>query len=64
VSDFLSSAYDDWLKRRTDFQPGIAADDPEAIKQGWQRDKVRGRDPSGSPEPVIHLSKRKLKLPK
>ena len=60
----LKSAYDGWRKARVDFQTRVAKGDPEALKQGWQRDYVQGRDPSGTIEPLFHLSRRRLKPPK
>jgi hypothetical protein len=60
----LKTAYDAWREKRRDFQARVARGDSEAIKQGWQRDYVQGRDPSDLSKPVFHLSKRKLKQPK
>ena len=60
----LKAAYDGWRNARLDFQKRVASGDAEAIKQGWQRDYVQGRDPAGATEPIFHLSKRKLKQPK
>jgi hypothetical protein len=60
----LKVAYDEWRSRRTDFQQRIARGEPEALKQGWQRDYVQGNDPSGFTEPIFHLAKRKLRQPR
>lgn len=59
----LRRAYDEWRRLRSEFQVRIARNDPEAIKQGWQRDYVHGRDPSGHSEPVFHVSRRRLRAP-
>ena len=60
----LKAAYDNWRQSRAEFQARVARAEPEALKQGWQRDYVQGRDPSGTAEPLFHLSRRKLKQPK
>jgi len=60
----LRDSYDTWRRERAAFQARVAKGDPEALKMGWQRDYVNGRDPSGRIEPTFHLSKRKLKPPK
>ena len=59
----IKGAYDYWRQNRAEFQRRVALGDREAILQGWQRDYVHGRDPSGTIEPVFHLSKRRLKEP-
>lgn len=59
----LRAAYDEWRRLRAQFQARVARGDPEAIRQGWQRDYVHGRDPSGHTSPVFHLSRRKLNPP-
>jgi hypothetical protein len=60
----LHAAYAAWRAGRVDFQSRVAQGDPEAIKQGWQRDYVHGREPTGAFTPSYHLSKRRLKAPK
>jgi hypothetical protein len=59
----IKAGYDAWRHSRTDFQTRVARGDREAIAQGWQRNYLHGRDPSGQSEPIFHLSKRKLKSP-
>jgi hypothetical protein len=59
----LKAGYDAWRASRYEFQARIARGDPDAVKQGWQRDYVQGRDPSSASEPIFHLSKRRLKQP-
>jgi hypothetical protein len=59
----LKASYDHWREARTEFQGRIAKGDPEAIKQGWQRDYVKGRDPSGRFQPKFHVARRVLKDP-
>ncbi|MEO0931224.1 MAG: DUF6065 family protein [Pseudomonadota bacterium] len=59
----LKQSYDHWRAERNKFHALLAEGDPEAVKQGWQRDYVKGRDPAGRIEPDFHLSRRKLKSP-
>jgi hypothetical protein len=56
----LKSAYEAWSARRADFNSRLAALEPAAVEQGWQRHYVRGETPTGD-RPDFHLSKRKLK---
>jgi len=60
----LKAAYDGWRERRSDFHARIARRDEAAVKQGWQRDYVHGRDPSGLSTPKFHLAKRRLQPPR
>jgi hypothetical protein len=60
----LHAAYEAWRNERAEFQARVARREPEAVKLGWQRDYVNGRDPSGLSKAVFHLSKRRLKQPK
>jgi hypothetical protein len=57
----IKAGYDAWRQSRSDFQARVARGDRAAIEQGWQRNYVRGHDPSGQSEPIFHLSKRRLK---
>ncbi|MDX8347951.1 DUF6065 family protein [Cognatiyoonia sp. IB215446] len=59
----LKQSFEHWRKGRNDFHARLAEGDPETVKQGWQRDYVKGRDPSGRFEPDFHLSRRRLKSP-
>lgn len=60
----LKRRYDAWRDSRTQFQARVAAGDPEARAEGWQKHYVQGNDPTGEVEPVFHLSKRSLNPPK
>ncbi|MEL6681924.1 MAG: DUF6065 family protein [Pseudomonadota bacterium] len=62
-AETLKQSYDAWCKSRSDFHARLTQNEPEAVKQGWQKDYVKGRDPSGLFEPDFHLSRRKLKNP-
>ncbi|MBV1707870.1 MAG: hypothetical protein KGQ37_11760 [Hyphomicrobiales bacterium] len=59
----LNAAYDAWREARNAFHARLARREPEALKLGWQRDYISGRDPSGQFESLFHRSKRKLKEP-
>ena len=60
----LKESYDYWRQARHDFNERLAAGDPETVKEAWQRNYVKGEDPSGNYEPEFHLSKRLLNAPK
>lgn len=59
----LKAAYDDWRSRRSAFQARVAVGEPDAIRAGWQRDYIAGRDPTGSAGPAFHRTKRVLPKP-
>lgn len=44
----LNEKYQAWQKSRAGFLSGLAAHDPEAVKQGWQKDYFQGKKPDGS----------------
>jgi hypothetical protein len=55
----LRRAYAEKSQSRTEFNAALAARDPETVKQGWQKDYVRG-----CPAAQHHVTKRRLKAPK
>ncbi|AMB47703.1 DUF6065 family protein [Methylobacterium sp. AMS5] len=59
----LKAAYDEWRGRRSAFQARVAAGEPDAVRAGWQRDYIAGRDPAGSDGPTFHRTKRILPEP-
>jgi hypothetical protein len=59
----LKKANMEWQKSRMTFNEKLAKLDPETVKQGWQRNYVRGQSLTEE-RPKFHLSKRKLKAPK
>jgi len=59
----LKVAYEEWRSRRTTFQARIAAGEPDAVRAGWQRDAIAGRDPVGRDGPTFHRIKRILPKP-
>ena len=56
----LKAAYEARASGRTAFNAGLAAREPEAVAQGWQRHYMRGEDAAGKPAP-FHLTKRRMK---
>jgi hypothetical protein len=56
----LKAAYEARSTGRADFNARLAARDPDAVAQGWQRHYVRGEDAAGRPA-GYHLSKRRLR---
>jgi Family of unknown function (DUF6065) len=56
----LKAAYEARAKGRADFNAGLAAHDPEAVAQGWQRHYMRGEDATGR-QAGFHLTKRRVK---
>lgn len=53
-----------WHQNRQEFLDRLAAKDAETVKQGWQRNYMRGEAPSGKPKVAGHNTKRQLKTPK
>ena len=56
----LGAAYEARAKGRSDFNAGLAARDPAAVAQGWQRHYMRGEDAAGR-QAEFHLTKRRVK---
>jgi hypothetical protein len=44
----LNAKYDAWQQSRSGFLSGLAKLDPDAIKQGWQKDYFQGKKPDGT----------------
>ena len=44
----LHAKYLEWQASRSGFLTGLASRDPEAVKQGWQKDYFQGKNPDGS----------------
>lgn len=59
----LKAASKSWAQSRIDFNDRLAAHEPQAVKEGWQRNYVQGKDPTGYATPDYHLTKRKLNAP-
>lgn len=56
----LNGQYKAWTKARTLFNDSLAAGDPEAMKQAWQRYYFRGEYPDRDDRPEEHVNKRRL----
>ncbi|CAX27035.1 MAG: DUF6065 family protein [Methylorubrum extorquens] len=56
----LKAACEEWRSRRSAFQVRVAAGEPDAIRAGWQRDDIAGRDPAVREGPTFHRTKRIL----
>ena len=59
----LKSAYEAWSADRADFNVRLAALEPGAVAEGWQRHYLRGEAPTGE-RSDFHVAKRKLKMPR
>lgn len=59
----LAAAHRAWAESRGDFNAKLAARQPEAVAEGWQRNYVRGEGPSGGGA-EFHLTRRRLKPPR
>jgi hypothetical protein len=59
----LKSAYEAWSASRADFNVRLAALEPAAVEEGWQRHYLRGETPAGE-RPDFHVAKRKLRIPR
>ena len=44
----LEREYQEWLKSRSEFLKNLASREPEAVKQGWQKDYNKGVTPLGA----------------
>ncbi|WP_292114088.1 DUF6065 family protein [Brevundimonas sp.] len=57
----LGRQYETWKTVRGEFNDRLAAGDPEAAKQAWQRYYFRGEFPdAAAPRPEAHVNKRRL----
>jgi hypothetical protein len=59
----LQAAHDSWARSRDDFNGRLAANEADAVREGWQRTYVRGASEGQAPSP-FHRSKRKLAAPR
>jgi hypothetical protein len=61
----MKGQYDAWLKARSEFNHALAAGDPEAVKEQWQRFYFKGEIPQNlGTAPASHTNKRRLKSPR
>jgi hypothetical protein len=59
----LLADYQAWQSSREGFLSKLARNDPDVVKQGWQRNYMKGETPSGDAAPESHITKRRLKPP-
>jgi hypothetical protein len=58
----LRDQYDVWTRERSTFNDKIARQDPEAVREAWQRYYFKGEMPDEvGPAPKQHVNKRRLK---
>jgi hypothetical protein len=61
----LKDQYDAWSARRTEFNKRLHNQDPETVREAWQRFYFRGEMPEAAgPAPTEHVNKRRLKSPR
>ncbi len=65
ANDDLRRQYDAWYNQRSEFNARLLKQDPEAVRDAWQRFYFRGELPDDTgPAPAGHVNKRRLKAPK
>ena len=60
----LNAEYEEWKAARSQFNNRIAAGEPEAIREAWQKHYMKGRKPSGQLTDAEHTHRRRLTPPK
>lgn len=58
----LAERFRNWSNSRDTFNAGLKSQDPETVKQGWEKRYVKG-DTMGSVAPNFHINKRRMKKP-
>ena len=57
--------FDAWNQQRGEFNRRLARNDPQAVKEAWQRYYFKGELPEETgPPPADHVNKRRLKTPR
>ncbi len=65
AAEDLRKQYDAWHRQRTDFNTRLVRQDPDAVREAWQRYYFKGEIPEDLGEaPKTHVNKRRLKAPK
>jgi len=59
----LAKRFATWRDSRLKFNAGLKANDPAAIKKGWEKRYVKG-DTLGAAAPDFHINKPRMKKPK
>ena len=61
----LKEQYNLWIKERYGFNQRLARNDPETVREAWQRFYFKGEQPENiGPSSPDHINKRRLKSPK
>ena len=61
----LRKQYDAWYTQRSEFNARLMKQEPEAVRDAWQRYYFKGELPDNTgPAPAGHTNKRRLKSPK
>jgi hypothetical protein len=65
ANDDLRRQYDAWYVQRSEFNARLLRQEPEAVRDAWQRYYFKGELPDDTgPAPQGHVNKRRLKSPK
>lgn len=60
----LAAQYQAWRDARNDFNARLARDDPETVRQGWQKWYLRGETATGAGSGPGHIGKLRLATPR
>ena len=61
----LMKQYDAWYRQRSEFNARLMKQEPEAMREAWQRFYFKGELPEATgPAPKEHVNKRRLKTPR
>lgn len=60
----VATGFREWSRLRNEFNARLAAREPEAAKERWQKWYTRGVNPGGEPAPTEHRSKLHIKAPR
>ncbi|MEM9225131.1 MAG: DUF6065 family protein [Pseudomonadota bacterium] len=60
----LKAEYEEWRSARAAFNARIAAEEPDALREAWQKHYMKGRKPSGAQADTSHTNRRRLAMPR
>ena len=64
-NDDLRAQYDAWYRQREEFNRRLMKQEPDAVRDAWQRYYFKGELPEQTgPAPANHVNKRRLKSPR
>lgn len=64
-NDDLRAQYDAWFRQREEFNRRLMKQDPDAVRDAWQRYYFKGEMPEQTgAAPANHVNKRRLKAPR